>query len=190
MSREQDYKNITFVIPTNRDSVRTLDSIPEGCDVRLEREGNENEARNRGIKEAKTGYIALCDDDINFTYEFLDKCLALAKQNVIVGLEDFYPLRWVISRFMLFTKSDWQRIGSFDESVRHGAETEFCLRAEKLGFKIIRLPRSSVVHFEHEKPAYHKAHVKWLWYLWRRHPRQMTVPAFKLVFRKITGIQI
>lgn len=190
MKREQEYKNITFVIPTNREDVRTLDSIPEGCDVRLEREGNENEARNRGIRSAKTKYIALCDDDIKFTGEFLDKCLALAGDGAIVGLEDYYPLRWLISRFMLFTKSGWQRVGEFDEKVRHGAETEFCLRAEKLGFRIVRLPRNSVVHFEHIKPAYHRTHLKWLWYLWRRHPKQMTIPAFKLVFRKITGIPL
>ena len=188
MSQKLDYKNITFVIPTNRENVRTLDSIPEGCDVRLEKEGNENEARNRGIRNARTEFIALCDDDINFTRDFLDRCLALAKEGVIVGLEDYYPLRWLISRFMLFARSDWQKIGGFDESVRHGAETEFCIRAEKLGFKIVRLPRSSVFHFEHEKPAYHRTHLRWLWYLWRRHPRQMTLPALKLVFRKIAGI--
>jgi len=190
MSREQDYKNITFVIPTIRDNVRTTDCVPAGSDVRIEREGYENEARNRGIRNAKTEYIALCDDDIHFTHEFLDKCLALANQGVIVGLEDYYPLRWLISRFMLFTRSDWEKIGAFDESVRHGAETDFCIRAEKLGFKIVRLPRQSVEHIEHERPAYHKTHVKWLWYLWRRHPNQMTVPAFKLAFRKITGIQL
>lgn len=190
MNRKQDYKNITFVIPTNREKIRILDSIPQGCDVRLEREGNENEARNRGIRNARTEYIALCDDDIHFAHDFLDRCLALAKEGLIVGLEDHYPLRWLISRFMLFAKSDWQKIGDFDESVRHGAETEFCIRAEKLGLKIVRLPRSSVFHFEHEKPAYHRTHVKWLWYLWRRHPRQMTVPALKLIFRKITGIQL
>lgn len=38
MSREQDYKNITFIIPTIRGNIRTTDSIPAGCDVRLERE--------------------------------------------------------------------------------------------------------------------------------------------------------
>lgn len=190
MSCEQDYKNLTFVMPTIRDNVRTTDSIPAGCDVRLEREGNENEARNRGIRNARTPYIALCDDDIGFTHQFLDKCLSLADYGVITGLEDYYPLRWVISRFMVFTKSDWEKIGGFDESVRHGAETDFCIRAEKLGFKIIRLPRQSVVHFEHERPAYHRNHVKWLWYLWWRHPKEMTVPAFKLAFRKLTGIQL
>lgn len=190
MSRQQHYKSITFVIPTNRDTVRTIESIPAGCTVMLEREGNENEARNRGIRKAKTPYIALCDDDIHFTQEYLDKCLALVGKGVIVGLEDYYPLRWLISRFMMFTRSDWQKIGGFDESVRHGAETDFCIRAEKLGFKIIRLPRNSVFHFEHERPAYHKTHVKWLWYLWRRHPGQMTIPAFKLIFRKIAGIQL
>ena len=190
MNQGKGYRNITFVIATNRDNIRTLDSIPEGCDVKLEREGYENEARNRGIRNARTEYIALCDDDINFTCEFLDKCLALAGKGVIVGLEDYYPLRWVISRFMLFARSDWQELGGFDESVRHGAETDFCIRAEKQGFKVIRLPRHSVVHFEHERPAYHKAHARWLWYLWRRHPGQMTVPAFKLIFRKVTGIQL
>ena len=138
MSQEKGYKNITFVIATNRDKIRILDSIPQDCDVRLEREGNENEARNRGIREARTEFIALCDDDINFTHDFLDSCLALAREGVIVGLEDYYPLRWLISRFMLFAKSDWQKIGDFDESVRHGAETEFCIRAEKLGFKYVK----------------------------------------------------
>ena len=68
MGQEQDYKNITFVIPTVRDKVRTIDSIPASCEVKLEREGTENEARNRGISKAKTNYIALCDDDIQFTH--------------------------------------------------------------------------------------------------------------------------
>jgi GT2 family glycosyltransferase len=190
MSLEKDYKSITFIIATNRDEILTLDSIPEGCAVKLEREGNENEARNRGIRSAGTNYVVLCDDDISFTRDFLDKCLASAGEGVIVGLEDYYPLRWLISRFMLFARADWQRIGGFDESVRHGAETDFCIRAEKLGFKIVRLQRSSVFHFVHGKPAYHQAHIRWLWYLWRRHPRQMTLPAFKLAFRKMTGMQL
>lgn len=190
MNEDQIFKTITFVIPTIRDNVKITNSIPADCEVMLEREGNENEARNRGIRNAKTKYIALCDDDINFTPAFLSRCLELAGSTVIVGLEDYYPLRWLISRFMIFTRSDWQRIGIFDESVRHGAETDFCIRAEKLGFKIIRLPRQSVEHVEHPRPAYHKTHLKWLWYLWRRHPRQMTVPAIKLAIRKMTGISL
>lgn len=190
MSGKQDYKKLTFVIPTIRDNVRTTDSIPPGCEVRLEGEGYENEARNRGILCARAAYIALCDDDIRFTREFLNRCLALVQPGVIIGLEDYYPLRWLISRFMMFTKSDWQKIGGFDESVRHGAETDFCIRAEKLGIKVVRLPRNSVEHVKHERPDYHKTHVRWLWYLWHRHPKQMTIPAFKLVFGKLTGIRL
>ena len=190
MSSEKSLSNLTFVIPTIRDSVRTVDSVPGECDVRLEREGYENEARNRGIKCARTEYIALCDDDIGFTGEFISECLALVDIGVIVGLEDYYPLRWLISRFMIFARSDWELVGGFDEAVRHGGETDFCIRAEKLGIKIMRLPRHSVEHIEHERPAYHRTHIKWLWYLWRRHPKEMTVPAFKLVFRKLTGIRL
>jgi len=190
VTREREYQNITFVIPTVRDSVKTTGSIPGACTVRLEREGYENEARNRGIKNARTDYIALCDDDISFTAEFLDRCLKLVGPGIIVGLADYYPLRWLISRFMLFTRPDWERLGGFDESVRHGAETDFCIRAEKLGLKIVRLPRGSVAHIEHSRPAYHKTHLRWLWYLWRRHPAQMTLPALKLAIGKITGIRL
>jgi len=190
MSKRLD--NLTFVIPTNRDSVKTINSIPPGCPVIVEPdyECSENRARNRGIAKAETQYIALCDDDIRFDRELVEEALMLCEGGTIVGLEDYYPLRWVISRFMLFTKSDWERVGKFDESVRHGAETDFCIRAERLGIKVLRLPRVSVEHVEHEKPDYHKQHAKWLWYLWKRHPRQMTVPAFRLIARRITGIKL
>ena len=86
MSSEKSLSNLTFVIPTIRDSVRTVNSVPGECDVRLEREGYENEARNRGIKCARTEYIALCDDDIGFTGEFISECLALVDIGVIVDL--------------------------------------------------------------------------------------------------------
>jgi GT2 family glycosyltransferase len=183
---------VTFVIPTNRDTLRTPDSIPPEYKVTVERdyECSENKTRNRGIRKAETGFVALCDDDIAFDSDFLKKCLSLRRERVIVGLADYHPLRWVISRFMLFAKSDWEEVGGFDESVRHGADTDFCIRAEKLGIRTIRVPRDSVQHIEHEKPYFHRQHIRWLWYLWRRHPRQITVPAFKLVFSKMTGITI
>jgi hypothetical protein len=40
-------KNITFVIPTNRERVYTWGSIPIGCPVYVEREGSDYQARNR-----------------------------------------------------------------------------------------------------------------------------------------------
>ena len=188
----QKMDKVTFVIPTNRNTLRTLDSIPSEYNVIVERdyEFSENRARNRGIKRAETEYVALCDDDIAFDGLFLDRCLSLRCQGVIVGLADYHPLRWVISRFMLFAKSDWEKIGGFDESVNHGADTDFCIRAEKLGMKTMSISRNSVLHIEHEKPYFHRQHIKWLWYLWRRHPRQMTVPAFRLIFSKMTGIRM
>jgi glycosyltransferase involved in cell wall biosynthesis len=185
-------QDLAFVIPTNRDVIKTVSSIPPECEAIVERDNEcrENKARNRGIAKAKAGYIALCDDDIEFPRELVEESLRICRQGVIVGLEDYYPLRWVISRFMVFAKADWERLGGFDESVRHGAETDFCIRAEKLGMRTVRLPQGSVSHVEHAKPAYHRQHTRWLWYLWRRHPRQMTVPAIKMAVRKITGVEL
>jgi len=185
-------KDISFIIPTNRDKIYTLESIPPECPIYIEREGNDYQARNKGIKKAKTDIVIVCDDDIKFSKGFLEFVLSKMEENTLVGLEDYYPMRWCITRFMCFWKKDWERVGGFDESRKGygGPDTDFCIRMEKAGVKIIRLPRDSVEHVypEKKRPAIKELSV--LLYLLRRHPRQMIIPAFKLIFRKITGIEL
>lgn len=185
-------KNITFVIPTNRERIYTLESIPADCPVYIEREGTLNQARNRGLRKAKTDIVIVCDDDIKFDKAFLNLVLSKMGKDTLVGLEDYYPMRWCIGRLMCFWKVDWDKVGGFDESRSKygGDDTDFCIRMEKAGVKIVRLPRDSVEHIypEKERPAMKELGV--LLYLLRRHPRQMFAPAFKLIFRKITKIKL
>lgn len=183
---------ISFVIPTNREKVYTLESIPADCPVYIERVGNDYQARNTGIRKAKTEIVIVCDDDIRFSKNFLDSILPKMEKNTLVGLEDYYPMRWCITRFMCFWKEDWEKIEGFDEKRKKygGPDTDFCIKMEKAGVKIIRLPRDSVEHVypEKKRPAMKELGV--LLYLLRRHPRQMLIPAFKLIFRKITKIEL
>jgi GT2 family glycosyltransferase len=185
-------KNITFIIPTNREKVYPLDSIPADCSLYIEKEGNDYQARNMGIRKAKTDIIIVCDDDIKFSKDFLDLVLSKMEKNTLVGLEDYYPMRWCITRFMCFWKEDWERIGGFDEEKRGygGPDTDFCIKMEKAGVKIIQLPRDSVEHIYPEKKRPAMDELRNLLYLMRRHPRQILIPAFKLIFRKITKIEL
>jgi len=184
--------NVTFVIPTNREKIYTLDSIPADCPGYIEREGNDYQARNIGIQKAKTDIVIVCDDDTRFSKDFLDLVLSKMEKNTLIGLKDYYPMRWCITRFMCFWKKDWERVGGFDEKREKygGPDTDFCIRMGKAGVKIIRLPRDGVEHIYPEKKRPAMKELGSLFYLIRRHPRQMLIPAFKLIFTKITGVEI
>ncbi|MDY6965241.1 MAG: glycosyltransferase [Halobacteriota archaeon] len=185
-------EDVSFIIPTNREKVYTLESTPDECPVFVEREGSLDQARNRGIRKAKTNIVIVCDDDIRFDKDFLNMVLSMMDENTLVGLEDYYAMKWCIGRFMCFYKSDCERAGMFDEKrMKYGGDdTDFCIRMEKVGVRIIRLSIDSVEHMYQEKDRPATKEFESLFYLFRRHPRQMAIPAFKLIFRKLTGVEL
>ena len=160
---------ISFVIPSNRKTIHTVDSIPEECEIVISREKPLGAARNDGIRRATRRWVVLCDDDISFTENFLGLLRELADEHSIIGLEGYYPSPFVIGRLMMFAKSTWLKIGEFDERA-HGDETEWCIRAVEKGYKIIRLSRDCVYHYPHKKIK-PKTEFGNLLYLLRRHPR-------------------
>ncbi len=89
-------KNISFVIPTNREKVYTMDSILDDCPVFIEREGNLNQARNKGIRKAMTEIVIVCDDDIKFSKDFLNLVLSKNGRKTLIGLEDYYAMKGYI----------------------------------------------------------------------------------------------
>lgn len=182
--------DVTFVIPTAREKIYTLDSIPSECRVNIEREGNINEARNKGIEKSNSEIIVVCDDDIEFSKALLIKLLGELEEKTLIGLEDYYPFSWCIGRFLLFWKCDWARVGGFDQARKHGGDTDFCIKMQKAGVKIKRIPRDTIFHYEHVRNLTQGIHIEWLWYLFRRHPKEIFVPACKLAFRKITRIKL
>jgi len=167
-----ELKDITFVIPTAKDEVKTLESIPAECKIIVRRDDSQGKARNAGVYESKTDWIAFADDDIKFTSTFLDFVLQLAEKNKIIGLQGYAPSPWLISRFMFFHRSVFETIGPLKE-VRHGEETEWLIRAGKAGYKLIGLPRESVYHYPHSKATNKNEFKNLFWLLWL-HPDLIT----------------
>ena len=176
----------------------TLRSIPTGYEVYIVRQGrNASEARNIGIRKARAKIIVLCDDDIEFSEQFLKEVINSTKEGEITGLEGYYPFeRWLITRFMAFHKSIWQKLGGFEERRSRGyygdfgTDTDFCLRAERMGIRIRKLPMNSIYHHAHERNVSVGEKIGWMLYLWKRHPAKVTVPVLRLCFRRMTGIQL
>jgi len=163
-----EYKDITFVIPTNHEYIKTLESIPKESKVNIQREDTRGEARNRGVELATTDYICFCDDDIEFTEIFLKYVLSLVNDRTIVGLQSFYPSPLLISRFMFFKRNIWEDIGGLLE-VQHGEETEWEIRALEKGYKLVGVPRESVIHIEHPVSKAKKEYMNLFWLI-KLHP--------------------
>lgn len=142
---------LDVVIPTIKDEVRTLESIPDHVRVLIERDGSLNEARNRGIRRAESEIVAIMDDDIAFPEGTLEKLAAQASDNTLLGMKD-WDFDLVAGRVMIFHKSLWREVGGFDERLgSHMGDTEFALKAEKYGYEIEQLPRTMFDHEEHER---------------------------------------
>lgn len=163
-----EYKDITFVIPTNHKYIKTLESIPKESLVRIQREDTRGKARNIGVVSANTEYICFCDDDIEFTEIFLKYVLSLVDERTIIGLQSYWPSPLLISRFMFFKKSIWNDIGGL-LPVQHGEESEWLIRALEKDYKLIGVPRKSVIHIEHPISKAKKEYLNLLWLI-KLHP--------------------
>ena len=160
---------LSFVIPSNRETIHTLKSIPKECEIIIPRSSPLGRARNEGIDEATKKWIILCDDDIKFSRTFLDLLCEIARERRIVGLEAYYPSPLVIGRLMLFSKATWFELGEFDIK-SHGDESEWQLRGAEQNYEIVRLSRSCVFHYPHQKVK-PKSEFGTLLYLFKKHPK-------------------
>lgn len=144
-------RDLTVVIPTIKDEVRTLDSIPDCIPVLIEREGSLNEARNRGVRHAETEVVAIMDDDIAFSKETLDDLAQQVSPNTLIGIED-WDFDLIAGRVMVFHKDLWRDVGGFDERLgSHMGDTEFAIKARKNGYRVEQIPRGLFDHEEHER---------------------------------------
>jgi len=175
----------TLVIPTDREENYTHESVPDWLDVVVATDEGLNVARNRGVERASGEWIVLADDDITFPTRLTAALIDSMHQGHLVGLEDFWPMRYVIGRFMLFHRSLWEHVGGFDESRPHGGDTDFAIRCEKAGARLVRLPRRLIPHHDATSEFSKLQHLEWLAYLVRRHPRQTALPAVKLLVKNL-----
>jgi len=143
--------DFTVVIPTIKEDILTLESIPEELPVSVEREGTLNEARNRGVRTAGTELVMIMDDDISFPESTLYELADRAGPDRLLGMED-WDFDLIAGRVMVFHKQLWRDVGGFDERLAsHMGDTDFAITVAKAGFEIEQLPQEMFDHREHER---------------------------------------
>jgi len=185
LDTRQTLENVSVVIPTNREENFTISSTPCWIETVTRRDEGLNIARNRGVEEAENDWIVLADDDITFPTELTAIIVDSMHEKQLVGLEDFWPMEWVIGRFMIFHRSLWETVGGFDESRPHGGDTDFAIRCDRAGARILPLPRKIIPHHDEITEPSMSGHLEWLWYLLRRHPIQVGAKAVVLALSKL-----
>lgn len=163
--------NVSIVIPSIKEEILTLESVPNDVPVSVEREGSLNEARNRGVRTAETDIVAVLDDDIAFSEDLFYCLVERVDEETFVGVAD-WEFGLVAGRVMIFHRDIWRNVGGFDERLRsHNGDTEFSLKVHDAGYDITRVPRELFYHEEHERAISTWDRTWRLAYLCGKHPR-------------------
>ncbi len=144
------FNDFSFIISTNRKENHTIKSIPPESEVIISTSKPLGKARNDGVYASHNDWIAICDDDISFDSTFLNFINQLKSRDTIIVLEAYWPSPFGIGRFLLFHRDIFNYVGDFAEK-SHGDETEWMIRAIMAGYKLIRIPRESVIHIPHKQ---------------------------------------
>lgn len=109
---------------------------------------NISRARNKGAARANGSILIFINDDIVFNEKFLNEFVDKIQPGTIVGLILFPDENWWVPGWMVgIRKTDFFKVGGFLEFMPYMCEdVEFCYRAIKKGFKVIRLPISNIQH--------------------------------------------
>lgn len=177
--------DVSVVVASRRDRNVTAETAPDWLETVVREDEGRSRARNRGVEEATGDWLVVADDDITFPTVLTAMLVEGMHQHHVVGLEDFWPLEWVLTRYVVFHRSMWDAVGGFDERREHGEDTDFAIRCEKAGGRVRPLPRRLVEHHDVDTRFEAGQHAEWLWYLLRRHPRRIAPKAALLGLRKV-----
>lgn len=177
--------DVSLVVASNRERCVTAATAPDWLDAVVRTDEGRNRARNRGVAAAANDWLVVADDDITFPATLTAMLVDAMHERHLVGLEDVWPMEWVLTRYAVFHRSLFDAVGGFDERREHGGDTDFAIRAEKRGARVLRLPRHVVPHHDEESAFTLGEHLEWLAYLLRRHPLRMAPKAWWLALAKV-----
>lgn len=166
-AKQQTYPNIELiVIDDGSDDPYTLERLAAidfpDCQLLHTDHVGPAAARNYGIQHARGEYVLPLDADDLIDKTYVEKAVAVMESNENMGivycradkfgcekglwdLPDFsfevFLLDNIIFVSALFRKSDWERIGGFQEKMVHGMEDyDFWLSVVQLGREVYQLP--------------------------------------------------
>lgn len=163
----QTYPDIELIIVDDgSDDAETLAVLERQYDPRVRVLHGEHlrpaAARNRGIKAASGSYILPLDSDDLIEPDYILRAVAIMQAHPEVGIvychADLFDKAaglWYLPEYSLehmlldnvvfvtslFRRSDWEAVGGFDESMKHGMEDyDFWLSLLELEREVVQLP--------------------------------------------------
>lgn len=191
--------NASVVVPSARETVLTVDSVPDGVDVEVRRDEGLNRARNAGVEAADDDVVVILDDDLAFEGAWFRAFVERVAANpgtvfAARGTGILPEVRWPsgfepgLGRVMGFHREAWRAAGGFPESRSHGGDTDFLMSAYEAGFDV-RAVDHEWDHVDDEEDVYTLLdNVEWLLFLLRRHPRLVGPRLPALVATKLGGL--
>ena len=167
-------KDITVVIPTleeSRSDIPTLESVPDGVPVNIQKESPISAARNRGVERADTEYVIELDDDISFDRSLWEEVIETVDRETVVGMEDWdYGL--IVTRLIAFHRDAWVKTNGFDECLgSHMEDTDFAIKLDDAGYDLRSIEQERIKHIPHENRITTMDRAWRLVYLCLKHPR-------------------
>ncbi len=165
---------LTVVIPTlkkSRSDIPTLESVPDGVSVNIQRESPISAARNCGVECVDTEYVIQLDDDISFDRDLWNEVMDMVDRETIVGMEDWdYGL--IVTRLIAFHRDAWVNVGGFDERLgSHMEDTDFAIKLDDAGYDLRSIEQDRIEHIPHENRITTTDRAWRLVYLCLKHPR-------------------
>lgn len=135
--------------------------------------GGLSNARNFGIKNAKSDFILTLDADDKYEKTFIEKALKIFNENTSVGVVSSWVLRFrgqkeiaiikpkgkTVEDFLfsnacngtsLFRKKCWEQVGGYDENMKIGYEDwDFYIRVCAIGWRVHIITESLFFYRQH-----------------------------------------
>ncbi len=178
--KNQSYQSIELIVVDNNSKDNTKEIAKKYTDKVFNKGPERCTQRNFGVEQASGEYVAIIDSDMNLSKDVIEQCVAEIQKPSVVGVvipeesfgegfwaqckkleRSFYVgVSWMeAARF--FKKSDFLRLGGYDEQMVSGEDWDFSQRIAKLG-KIGRI--SSYIYHNEGKISLFKTVKKKFYY--------------------------
>lgn len=173
----QTYQNIEVIAIDDGSTDSTLQKLYENQEIhpQLKVITQKNTyyiiARNNAVKYAKGKYLIFLDSDDKIAPEYIEKCCEIAEQDqniaAVYSMADFFDAKnepWQLPEFRLpdflyrnciyvsalIRKSEFDKVGGFDENLTQFEDWDLYISLVKNGGKVYRLPETLFYYRQRE----------------------------------------
>ena len=151
--KNQTYPNIELIVVDNFSTDETQKIAKKYTDLVFSKGPERSPQRNFGVNRSNGKYVVIIDSDMNLSPNVIQECTEIMKKNskivgVVIPEESFGEGFWAQCKKLersfyvgvsymeaarFFKKSDYQKLGGYNESMVSGEDWDLSQRIENLG---------------------------------------------------------